>query len=405
MIDKTDTAFTIMEEDIPAILRVCGEEKDPNLSDVPPRDLPKYLCERYWIKQWSPTKRWKNRGFVSSGGWTWLRHADLGRKLDDPGDAFFDLFLSTSKSIVRLRTWVEVTQTFLQHEKAEKMKMFIREYNDLRGKGDIDRDEFLRSLDFGPPDSRLQHEMADKVIWSIQKKVQKGCEGGSYKSLVRDHGRGLLIVGLPLWFATYPSTLTEPSTVLTDFVPRLLLGLKKIERSVLRASWCPFDSVFVLWNPTLESINEWTKVADPDFYSDPANLSWKTPITASKFYSLVKKYAPSSNTCSVRWDRYSSLDAMLADQRRRLRFPNNPRPLGPKAFLEVHDSESSDSTLHIYFYKCLFQLWLFVRINGWRGLRRWIASQFSIRRLYSRLRQSYQAWQVYRASTANSSKN
>ena len=78
---------------------------------------------------------------------------------------------------------------------------------------------------------------------------------------------------LALWFATYPSDPTTPFTVLADFTPRLLLGLKKIERSVLRASWCPFDSVFVLWNPTLESINEWTKVADPDFYSDPANLS------------------------------------------------------------------------------------------------------------------------------------
>ena len=99
MIDKSNTSFTISDDNIPAILRVSGEGKDPNFQDVPPRDRPKYWCERYWIEQWSPTKRWKNRGFVSCGGWTWLRHADLGRKLDDPGDAFFDLFLSTSNPL------------------------------------------------------------------------------------------------------------------------------------------------------------------------------------------------------------------------------------------------------------------------------------------------------------------
>ena len=118
----------------------------------------------------------------------------------------------------------------------------------------------------------------------------------------------------------------------------------------------------------LESIDKWTKVADPDFYSDPANLSWQSPISHYKLYSSLRKPnlpTPDLITHNARWDRYSSLDAMLADQRRWLRFPNNPRPLGPKACLKVNDSERDDSVLRMYFYKCLLQLWLFIRINGW----------------------------------------
>lgn len=316
MTDKTNTSLTISEDDILAILRVCGEEKDPNFRDVPRRDIPNYLRERYWIKQWSSLKRWKSRKFVNCAGQTELRRADLGRKLDDPGDAFFDLFLSTSQSIVRLRTWLEVTEVFLGGEQAKKVNKFIREYNSLRGKGEIDANEFLKSINFGPPDSRLQHEMADRVIAAIEKKAKKGREGGSYQSLVHDYGRGQLIVGLPLWFATLPSDPTTPFIVLTDFVPRLLLGLDKIKSSFLSKNWCPFDSVVILWNPTLESIDEWTKVAAPNFYSDPANISWQTPISFLEFSSLVKECPPSSITCSVRYDRYSSLDVMLSDQRR-----------------------------------------------------------------------------------------
>lgn len=47
--------LNIREEDLPTILRVCGGERDPNLKDVPHRDIPKYLREQFWIKQWSPS--------------------------------------------------------------------------------------------------------------------------------------------------------------------------------------------------------------------------------------------------------------------------------------------------------------------------------------------------------------
>lgn len=407
MTDKPDTSLTISDDNAPAILRVCREEKDPNWQDVLPRDRPKHLRERYWIRQLSPIGRWNNRKLFNFAGLTELRISDLGRKLDDPGDAFYELFLSTHRSIIHLRTWFEVTEAFLPGQ-AKMVNRFIREYNGLRGKGNIDADEFLKSLNLGPPDVCLQREMVDNVIAAIEKKAKKGCEEGSYKSLVRDYGRGQLIVGLPLWFATYPSDLMDPSSVLTDFSMRLKLGLKEIKHSVLRTNWCPFDSVVILWNPTLEAIDEWVKVADIDSYSDPANHGLKSPFSLIKVYSYLKKHnlpKPSLIKNHVRWDRYSSLNAMLADQRRRLRFSNNPRPLGPKACLDVRKSTGVIESLRIDFYMWVWQLWLYVRVNGWRGLRRRIASQFSVRRLYSVLRLIYQMRKLYRSSSSNRPKN
>ena len=282
MVEKHNTSLKISEENIPAILRVHGEGEDPNLQDVPHRDLSKYLREQYWIKQWDPLHRWK---FSLGGGFTrQLRLADLNRKLDDPGDAFFQLHLFTLRSSVNLSIWAEVTEVFLP-DQAKMVNRFIREYNGLRGKGKIDPTEFLNSLKLGLPTSYSQREMADKVIEAIEKKAKKGREAGSYKSLVRDYGRGVLIVGLPMWFASYPSNPTDPSTVLTDFVTRLAHGLKKIENSILRASWCPFNSVAVLWNPTLESIDEWNKVANLNFYSDPRQFQLEIcRITLSRLF-------------------------------------------------------------------------------------------------------------------------
>ena len=405
MADKIDTSLTISDDNVPAILKVCEDEKDPNLQDVPHRDIPKYLRERYWIKQWKVTSRWKNHRFINSGGWTQLRHADLGRKLDDPGDAFYWLFLSTNRHIIHLRTWFEVTEVFLP-EHAKMVNRFIREYNGLRGKGEIDAGEFLKTLDLGPPDSRMQKEMAERVILAIMKKVEKGREKGSYKSLVRDYGRGQLIVGLSLWFATFPADPTDPSMVLKDFFIQLSLGFEVINHPVLRTNWCPFDSVIVLWNPTLAAIDEWAKVADLDFYSDPANHSLKNPLSLSsliKGYFYLKKYnlpIPDSITHNARWDRYRSLNAMLADQRRWLRFPNNPRPLGPKACLDIRKSEGIIASLRTDFYMWLLELRLYIRINGWRGLQRRIVSRFSPRQLYSRMRLIYQARKQYRASSS-----
>lgn len=389
----------IQEAAIPAILRVCGEESDPNLQDVPHRDISKHLHQRHWIKEWSPAKRWKSRDFIHVEGWSELRLAELRRKLDDPGDAFFDLVFPYQSTFFRVRTWVEVSECFLPgHGKI--VNRIVREYNGLLGKGEIDSVEFLKSLNLGPPDSLLQCEMADQVILAVKNKAQKGQAGGSYESLIRDYGRGTLIIGLPLLFATLPPDPTNPSVVLTDFISRVILGFKAIERSVLRKNWCPFDSIVVLWNPFLESIASWVKVADPKFYSDPANLRWRSPISLLRGQSaFTSPSLPTSKSIEyrVRWNRYSSVNSLLSDQERLCRLFNQPRPIGPKACLDFN-REGADRSPRLRSHSWLLHLWLFVHINGWRGLCRWILARFSMRRLFSHWRLSSRARKRYHAS-------
>ena len=359
------------------ILRSVGNRADPNWLDVRPRDVAKYLRERHWIKQWSG-KRWPRGSYIGMSSKKELRAAELDRALDDPGDAFFELTLTNRRldALTTVRTWVEVREVFLPGQ-ATKVNRFVREYNGIRGKGTIDGSEFLRGLDLGVPDAGVQREMADEVVRAVIEKAKKGVVGGSYRPLVNDYGRGVLIVGLPLWFAAWPETLTEPATLIDKFVPRVLLGFQAIGRNVLRQPWCPFDSVVVIWNPTLESVDSWAKAADSAFYSDPANVTWRSPVSLLKASSLVE--LGKSMNFTVRWDRYPSVDAAIADQMRRFRFGRGAQPFGVKAKFRVVPMKTGIGRKGWRFRirVWLLQLLFFVGLNGLGGLRRWIVSRVS----------------------------
>ncbi len=358
-------------------------------------------------------ERWPRPDFVGTKWGIELRLAELGRRPNDPGDAFFDLFFSSLKlqSLVRVRTWVEVTEVFLSPGQAKEVNRFVREYNGLRGKGEIDAPNFLRSLDLGLPGDQLQRVMADSVIAAVKKKAEKGRGNGSYSKLVSDYGRGALIVGVPLWFSVLPSAPTDPSAALDDFVCRLNLGFEAIQHSVLRTNWCPFDSVVVLWNPTLESADSWAKRADYGFYSEPANVTWQNPISISKIPALAKiayegakehdLTVPSMNFYA-RWDRYASIDAMLADHHRRFRLLNRTRPLGPKSRLKVTHLKDSTIRQKLSFRTIVWlsQAWLFIRLHGWSGLRQWIVARFSPSRIYDRWRKRNQLRKLYAKEAA-----
>ena len=359
------------------ILRSVGNEANPNWLDVRPRDVAKYLRERHWIKQWSGN-RWPRGGYIGIHSEKELRAAELGRALDDPGDAFFELKLTSQRldALITVRTWVEVREVFLPGQ-AAKVNRFVREYNGIRGKGTIDGSEFLRSLDLGVPGARIQREMANEVVRAVMEKASKGAVGGSYRPLVNDYGRGVLVVGLPLWFAAWPETLTEPTTLIDEFIPRVLLGFQAIERNVLRQPWCPFDSVVVIWNPTLESIDSWAKAADSAFYSDPANVLWRSPVSLLKVSSLAE--LGESMNFTVRWDRYPSVDAAVANQVRRIQFGRGPRPFGVKAKLRIVPMKTGKGRKGWRFRirVWLLQLLIFVWLNGLGGVRRWLVSRMS----------------------------
>ena len=87
------------------ILRAVGNEDDPNWPDVRPRDVPKYLRERHWIRQWSGNRL--PRGSYIGMHWKKeLRASALDRALDDPGDTFIELTLSSRRldALIAVRT-------------------------------------------------------------------------------------------------------------------------------------------------------------------------------------------------------------------------------------------------------------------------------------------------------------
>lgn len=384
-----------------AILRAVGEDGDPNWKDIPTREGSRHLRERYWIKQWSG-KRWPCSDLVQASGKAEVALAKLGRKPDDPGDAFFYLYQITSRWFVWALTWVEVTEICLPGQD-EMVKLFVRQQNELPGKGRIDTRDFLNTLELGLPDARLQREMADRVIAAVEKKARKGRDGGSYRTLAAEYGRGVLIVGLPLWFAGLPKAPENPAEAVDDFTIRLGIGLKSIERSVLRTSWCPFDSIVVLWNPSAEALDASAERAGAGYYNDPANLSLKRPFSLLKAHGaldLVDRTAARLDVpipdivAHVDWHRYRSVDAMLADQFRQFRLFRGPRPMGPKSQSRVSRRESERSWKFGMGVTALSIL-LFVRIHGWQGLRRSVLARLSVRRAWSRWRMRLLARRFY----------
>ena len=194
-----------------------------------------------------------------------------------------------------------------------------------------------------------------------------------------------MIVGLPLWFTAWPATLGESETLVEEFVPRVLLGFQANERSVLGQPWCPFDAVVAIWNPTLESVDSWVTAADRSFYSDPANVTWRSPVSLLKGASLLE--LAESASFSLRWDRYRSVDAAVAEQTWRIRLGAGGRPFGPKAQLTVVATDAGKN--RTWWFRpgmWVLQLAIFLWLNGRAGLRRWLMSRVSAVRYLERRR-------------------
>ena len=377
------------------VLHANEDGLGPNWPDIVERNKSKYLRERHWLRQWQRRVERKRR-FVHIGSVRERRLKDLGRSLNDPGDAFFEVSGVARKSFMSVTVWAEVTEVF-QPEYAPMVDQLVRKFNGIRLKRDIDAEGFLQDFDLAPPDARKQCEMADQVIEAIERKARKGMESGSYHSLVRDYGQGTLIVGLPLWFAGFPLEPRDPDSLLTEFAPRVAAGLDAISGSVLRADWCPFHSIFVIWNTSFEMFDAWAKSTDAHAYDDPA-MAGLDLISArqmaifmrplfSEDSRVVQKVRESGTPIEfnnfVRWDRYSSFDAMLAAQQRRLRCSNVLRPFGPRAGLEICDA--SDLYTYMHALDRWLRWWhirLFVSVHGWKGIMRRIARQLSITRVY-----------------------
>ncbi len=121
----------------------------------------------------------------------------------------------------------------------------------------------------------------------------------------------------------------------------------------------------VLWCPTRVAIREWADTAaDPESFL-PRTYEWLEDLGLTETTSAMNLH--------WRWHRYPSLDAAVAAQQNRVRWPGLPRPFGTKAQFKICTSGSArwkDGWYRLLGVAVLFTA--FLRMGGGRDLRRWV---------------------------------
>ena len=183
-------------------LEILYAKPGPNdgLTDVAERDLTSELRERFWIhKAANAGSGRKSSADIQITLPVWIERAALGRNRNEPGDGFRYVIRSGTGGTEERVEWFEVTEVF-EGVDAQDIEAFMRLDNGGRANSNFDQDEFVGGLNRGIPRRTAQRRAADKVVAAVEKKLSKS----SYEGMSRHHGYGTLIVGLPLWFATWP---------------------------------------------------------------------------------------------------------------------------------------------------------------------------------------------------------
>ncbi len=206
-----------------------------DVPDVAEHDLTGELRERYWIGQAADAgikKTWAGVGLTMP--WA-IERSDLGRNRNEPGDGFRYVVRGGIGGMEGRAEWFEVTEVF-EGVEAKDVEAFMRLKNGGKGYPGFDPARFVRELNFGMPGRAAQRRAADKVIAAVERKLAKS----SYEGLWRPYGYGTLIVGLPLWFATYyPLDPLRVENVVDDFMTRILIGLQPYEERLRKKGGSP----------------------------------------------------------------------------------------------------------------------------------------------------------------------
>lgn len=374
-----------------------GPEDD--LTDVAERDLTSELRERFWIRKVPNGGGGRNSsGDIHVTVPVWIERAALGRNRNEPGDGFRYLFRSGTDWTDERVEWFEVTEVF-EGVEARNIESFMRLENGSRASPSFRQDEFVRGLNRRIPRRTAQRRAADQVLAAVEKKLSKS----SYEGMSRNHGYGTLIVGLPLWFATWPLNPMRVENVVDDFTTRVRIGLKSYS-SRLRSKGCPFWRIVVVWNSSAESIREWKRKARLDLYKDPSYWSGGIlgaslgPLLLDALETLVLEGADASKSGNfTRWivearpekkerTQHMRLPPAVAEVRRNLAKRIDTARDGIWARIKLRASLG------------VLALLCFVRVYGFKGLERRIASRSSPFRWVARLVMRRRALRLYRAS-------
>ena len=224
--------------------------EEPEWGAIPERDRAARLREVYWARR-AESEVGGGRQLVSAG-FSWRAdRPGIGRAGDDPGDAFIYLANFADQRESQF-AWIEVTEVFTAMPPRE-VNDAMRAWHGISGKRQVDFQAFRNSLPMGRPSKAAQRSAADQVVQQIRRKLDKA----SYQDPLERYGRGYLVVGMPLWFATPPDHLGLPKGAADDFWTRMDFGLKAIEQSELARPDCPFRKVMVVWEPSSLALRTW----------------------------------------------------------------------------------------------------------------------------------------------------
>lgn len=377
-------------------LEVLYAKLGPNESaDVAQHDLTKEIRERYWIRQ-AENVRAEAKTFASSTMPWRIERSELGRNRSDPGDGFRYVLQSATGTRAE---WFEVTEVF-QGVDPKDIEAFIRLENGGEGYPGFDPRAFLAGLNLGMPGRVAQRQAADEVLARVECKLAKS----SYRRLPRSYGYGTLVVGLPLWFATYPLNPLRVENVVDDFMTRVLIGLKPYVRR-LRKRTCPFWRIVVVWNGSVQSAREWIHRARWDVYADPVYSSMGSPLAfgASMLPVLLDAMEDSR---PARPDGAGQLGMSVAaaqigkrEEKQHLQLPRAVTRWG-RRLDEVSKSHRVSAWARIMQNAGLRLLGVvcFVRAHGIGHLGRWVASRLSPRRRLKLAAMRWRALRLYRRS-------
>ena len=358
-----------------SILYTQEAKKEESWKEIPDRDKAGRLREVYWANR--AESKLGSKSFLKMG-LTWRPdRGSLGRKADHPGDGFLLKTVMYPKHVERFE-WIEVTEVF-PNVTAKDINDAMKAWNGIPNKRPVDFHEFRKSLNKERPSRAEQRKAADKTIQQIERKLAKA----SYRELMEKYGYGTLVVGLPLWFATFPDDPWRVKNALDDFFTRTALGLEDLQRKILRRSDCPFRQIIVVWDTSLEALQEWEEKKSSE-YEDAANTSLENPVSAAKLGSIfsqtLNKVVPD---LGLEESDIPSFSLKIKVQTRKKKRGKGPYPklvtlLGKIANERKNESYEIIDKLKLWLTQVLCQLLCFVRIHGFGGLERRILRKISI---------------------------
>ena len=345
---------------------------------VSDHDLPNHLRERYWVDRIDHRIRERSKRLLSVG---FGLHYDIGRsgverKRHEPGDAFLYSIRGDHSRTRGDADWIEVTERFLTVHPRD-VNDFMRHHNGLPPTNrEFDPDAFLHTVNPGRPSRTAQRAGADEVIEAIEAKLTRP----SYKPMLESYGYGVLVVGLPLWFATLPTDPLRPENAIDDFATRTAAGLALLGRKYLRDKACSFGQVIVLWEPTQRAQTEWLSRARFDVYEDPRYLKMRNPISGSKLArALIEAGRRYENANPGRFMPGHTLRVSHRERSKEGRFANLP-PLAEELERYVvkgrREEKANVFARAVFGLKLrLLELLCFLKIHGIVGFERWAAGK------------------------------